>query len=105
MTQGSLTYGIDGGHGSTVVRLEGVLDFHAHPVFRTLLGELDTPSQTGPVVFDLGGLTSIDPAGLGLLLIARRRLRNRGLTLRRPSPDVDHVLALTGFAAMVPISA
>ncbi len=101
----ALNYVVQNGPENITVRLEGVLELAAHPVFRSLLEDLDRQERAASVTFDLGGVSSIDPAGLGLLLIARRRLGGRRLALRNPCPDVNHVLSLTGFSALVPLVA
>lgn len=103
MTQTPLSYGIESTGQETVVRFHGGLDFSAHPLFRTLLADLKAQPAANTVIFDISAVSAIDPAGLGLILIARRYCQQRGLKLRNPSPDVAHVLTLTGFDAMVPI--
>ena len=53
------------------VHLSGCLDFGAHKIFQSLITELGSASPSQKVVIDLNELDSIDPAGLGLLLIAK----------------------------------
>jgi anti-anti-sigma factor len=86
----------------TQVFLSGELCFDAHATIRNILNELDNQTTKGPVVFCMSDVRKIDPAGLGLLLIANTRLRDRGFSLKAPSPEVDHVLSLTRFTTLVP---
>ena len=62
------------------------------------LGAVDlAPTAASPVVLDLAGVSFIDCAGLGELLLLRRLLLGQGrqLRLRSPSPVVTHLLAWT----------
>jgi anti-anti-sigma factor len=77
---------------------------------RTLLrGRLDSTSVAevrdellaleGNLVLDLGGLTYISSAGLGILLMLLKKLKKKGHTVRLVNlqPPVRNVFVLTGF--------
>ena len=99
----SLSYRLSGTGATTRVTLAGPLTFAGHRLLRGLLDELAGIAEARPVVFDLGGVSEVDSAGLGLLLIARDALLG-GLSLAAPSAPVERVLALTGFHDPIPRS-
>ena len=95
----------DAGVQAVTVVVEGELDLHSASVLRSVLNEAE---EAGPdrVVLDLGGLTFIDSAGIGVLVGALRRLEARGGTLTvvdvpnaiRRVFDVTHLSKAFGLA-------
>ncbi len=86
------------GSGITIV-LSGRLTFVENANFRQVIERLSEPGLA-PIDFDLGGLDYIDSAGLGMLLIARDAVANRGgrIRLRHISGQVKRILDLARFA-------
>jgi anti-sigma B factor antagonist len=85
------------GTGPPVVALSGDLDIATAPSLRAELSEVN--ARGGDVVVDLRGLRFIDSTGLGVLVAARRDASDRGhkVTLRGPSSNVVHLLAISGL--------
>ena len=82
--------------GAVVVRLHGDLGRHP-PTDVESLGQ-GLAAATDPVVINVAGVTSIDPAGLRWLmhLTGAARRAGRALILESPTPPVEAVLTLTG---------
>ena len=101
-----MKYDLKPGAGDLTVMMHGDLSFQDHPVFKKLLAELGAAGQKR-WVFDLQNLSSIDSAGIGMLLIARDNGDAEGatLSLRAPQGNVRKVLDLTRIGDMMPISA
>jgi len=88
------------GPGVVLVRASGDLDAYTAPGLRTHLYEAtDGGADAELVVVDLQNITFIDSAGLGTLVGAHRRMRERGGRLRivRPPPLVARAFELTGL--------
>lgn len=88
--------------GATVVELLGELDVGSAEY---VYPHLEAAAQWPPpllVVLDLGGLEFIDCYGLSVLLRARRKVVERGGTLRMvcDRPQSRRLLALTGLDAV-----
>lgn len=81
-----------------VLTLDGRVTFKEQSAFRTLLDAFFA-EDAEPYILDLGAVTLIDSAGLGLLLIARRNAQTKGadIILRRPPPEVRMTLELAKF--------
>lgn len=92
-------------HGHEVVlRLAGSLDLATGPSLRTALdGILDSRPQR--VVLDLAGVTFLDSAAIGVVVVACKALRRVGgeLVLRAPSPNVALVLDTVGLQRTITI--
>lgn len=84
--------------GVALVRLTGDLDAYTAVAFRTDLHDA-TEAEAQLVVVDLTAITFIDSAGLGALVGAHRRMRERGGLLRivRPPRLVHRAFELTGL--------
>jgi anti-sigma B factor antagonist len=84
-----------------LITLSGELDLHTAPDMRAdvseLLGERPLPDS---VVIDLSEVTFMDSLGLGTLVVGHRICGELGvrLTVRNPSPFVDRMLTVSGFA-------
>jgi anti-anti-sigma factor len=81
----------------TVLALEGELDSTTAADARERISEL-VPSD-GAALLDLGGMTYMSSAGLRVLLLVYRQVRECGvpLALSRINPDVAEVMTDTGF--------
>lgn len=85
-----------------LVRLSGRLTFNNHADFRGMVREIQE-SAAPQVTIDLSGLTFIDSAGLGMLLIAREELldADRSLTLRGAEGQVKRVFEVARLSQIV----
>jgi len=85
----------DHGDDAAVVRLVGELDLASADELRECLAAL--AGRGRDVVVDLAELTFIDAGGLGVLARARvvAEAKRCTITLRRPTPGVARVLAIT----------
>ncbi|HSV28124.1 MAG TPA: STAS domain-containing protein [Candidatus Omnitrophota bacterium] len=86
--------------GATVeIRLAGELTFAQHRKFRQVVANIE---QTTPahVTFDLSRVEYIDAAGLGLLLVARDAVSNKGgrSALAGAQGQVGRMLAVARFS-------
>jgi len=92
--------------GSTIVRLQGNLDFTTAPAVRERLRDLLSASAK-LLVIDLSGVSSSDTAGLAVLIGTQRRARARGITVRlaAPSLQVAELLRVTGLDSSLTICA
>lgn len=83
--------------GVTVLALDGDLDSSTSGDVRERLGEL-VPA-TGSVLLDLSRMTYMSSAGLRVLLLVYRQVRETGvrLALAAMTRDVTEVTAATGF--------
>lgn len=97
----SLTFSIDvedAGDGRGVLVVEGDVDLYTSPQLRDRLAESMENGRLLLVV-DLAGTTFIDSSGLGALIGAHARLRERRgrLVLCCPRDEVVRTLELTGL--------
>jgi anti-sigma B factor antagonist len=83
--------------------VEGDLENLTVAQFREALAPLPWGSW---VVFDLGAVSFVDSAGLGALIGAIRRCRERGgdAVVCRPRPSVNRVLQLVGLTRMARVT-
>ena len=98
----NLTTRVDG----VQVDLQERLGFTDHTGFRSLVGEV-CETKPSRVVVDLAGVTAIDSAGLGLLVILNDRVKLHGgtVTLTRPSEVVARLLGVVEFEKIFAIEA
>jgi anti-sigma B factor antagonist len=82
-----------------VVALSGEIDIASAPEVRAALAEAASHAVTGMII-DLGAVTFMDAAGLGVLAEAFRRTRHLpgGLRLVAVPARVQRLLAITGLA-------
>lgn len=96
----------DADDGRPVLRVAGAIDVAAAPRLRRALVGAQAPGPDGeprrPPVVDLSATTSIDAAGLGVLLSAARLARRHGhtLELRAPNARVVRLLEVTALAPL-----
>jgi anti-sigma B factor antagonist len=91
--------------GAVVLGLEGELDAESATEVRERLGDLILHGVL-TVVVDLQHLTFIDSTGLGVLVGAVRRLRERGgdLVLSAPPPAVLRAIEVSGLAEIFTVT-
>lgn len=92
--------------GRVVVHLRGELDVSTTQVLRQRLIDLIDGQGNLSVVLELSGVTFIDSAGIGLVVGAHRRLREKGgsLVVSSPSRQVACVLDATGLWSTLSIA-
>lgn len=88
----------------TIVRLEGGCDLAEVPRLREVLAPL-VPPEVNELVIDVSELQMLDDTGLGVLLGALRRQRERGgrLKLAGAGGPVLESLRLTGLTEILPL--
>lgn len=69
-------------HGAPTLQVSGEVDLSTLPAFRDQLMRLVDDHAGDAVAVDLDGVTALDDAGLGMLLGAAGRARQRGGDLR-----------------------
>jgi anti-anti-sigma factor len=84
--------------GRVVVTVEGALDVHTAPELRHRLLDVIEGQGNRRLVLELQGMTSIDRAGVAVLVDALKRLqRNAGtLVLSGPAPHIVDTLVAAG---------
>ena len=84
--------------------LSGRFDKSARvPVETALAGAEDRPCNQ--VILDFSGVSSMDSAGIGKLLLLYYSLRKKrvALTVMNPRPSVEDLLQMVNLAAFIPI--
>lgn len=92
------------GEGAYVVSLRGELDLSGGPDLEAALLNAEQ-SNAAQILVDLGELTFIDSAGLGVLVraAARSSLNGNRLRITSPQDQVASVLRLTGLDNHLPV--
>lgn len=90
--------------GICTVTGKGSLTFEDYSSVVALLDNLCTASD-GTIIFDLQHVTSIDSAGIGLLLLMSDRLKGAGksLSLSRPNTNAMQVLEVAKISELIEI--
>ena len=101
-----MSFDVSTADGRAVVAVDGELDAYTSHELRTCLAELDEEGVTR-IAVDLRRLTFVDSSGLGVLMGAARRARDRGgqVVLREVSPQIRRVLDVTGLSDLLPLEA
>jgi anti-anti-sigma factor len=101
--RGQLDIVVEAGERRRIVKLVGELDMGNATDVRACLNDLIGAGFD--IVIDLSGLRFIDSSGLGVLVTAHKRSkeRDRSLTLRRPSSQVAKGLEVTGVARVIAV--
>lgn len=91
--------------GSVVVTVRGDLDVSTGHLLRKGLVDLIDGQGNLSLVLDVSRVSFIDSAGIGVLVGAHRRLRDKGgsLVLRAPSRQMAGVLDATGLSATLTV--
>ena len=88
-----------------LVRAAGEIDISNISIFRQAMEQAQEAGE-GRLTVDLCNVTFIDTAGLAELIIAAKRLKNKGETLRvvvRESSQPEYVLKTTGLDVILDI--
>lgn len=88
-----------------VISVIGELDFSTAPLLRAQVIEL-LNGDVSNLVIDLGRMEFIDSSGLGVLVAALKRMRERDgrLLLRSPSANTSMVLRVSGLDKLLLVS-
>ena len=90
---------------SGLLRMEGTFTFEAHGPFKAATTGLLEREDLRAITLDLAGVTYMDSAALGMLLLLRERAEARGLkvVLSRPAPTVRNILQVVQFGKLFEI--
>jgi HptB-dependent secretion and biofilm anti anti-sigma factor len=93
-------------NGDDIVAFSGDLTFTDHLAFREVADRL-AAAPGKKLVIELSGLTFVDSAGLGMLLIARDEATkaNRSVVLRGAQGQVQRMFTLTKFDKLFTVEA
>ena len=93
---------VDGSKATVAIR--GELDVYTAPKLRGRLHEL-LDEGVSEITLDLADLSFIDSSGLGVIVGALKRLRERdgNLVLRAPSRSTSKVLEITGLSRILDV--
>lgn len=96
-----MQYTITGAGPQRLISLDGSFTFDDHPVFRALLRLLEADGINA-CELDLSGVSFIDSAALGMLLLLREKAQAHGfsVTLARPRGQVKKMLDISEFGTM-----
>lgn len=88
------------GRGGTAVRIRGEVDLYTASQLRERLDE--ATEHGGHVVVDLESLDFIDSTGLGVLVGALKRVRERDgdIVLRNANPSTAKILEIAGLTKL-----
>ncbi len=83
------------------ISLQGTFTFDDHPVFRALLQQLEEEGIS-QCELDLSGVSFIDSAALGMLLLLREKAQTCGFSIElfRPQGQVKKMLEISEFGTM-----
>ena len=103
MERATSTFDVQRADGASEVRVAGELDVaSASELHRTLRAEL--AAGMDQVVLDLSAVAFMDSSALrALLSVLNDGDAGRRLVVRRPSPPVERLLAVTGLGDVVPV--
>ncbi len=92
--------------GTVVVAVNGEVDASGSGLLRSKIDDVIDDESPLALVIDLQGLTFMDSTGLGVLVHALKRMRERGgdLTLSAPSPSTRKLLDISGLDRIFPVS-
>lgn len=92
--------------GSVVVAVTGEVDAAGSEELRTRLDDVIDDESPMELVVDLHELAFMDSTGLGVLVHALKRMRERGgeLTLSAPSPSTRKLLDISGLDRIFPVT-
>lgn len=99
--------GLESEERHVVIRVGGEMDLDRAPMLRDALHTVITrPGCPAEIVVDLSELTFCDSSGLNALIQSRRTAQDHGrrISLRAPSPQILHLLELTGTENLFPLT-
>jgi anti-sigma B factor antagonist len=97
----ALTVAVADEDGHVVVRLTGELDLSGITTLESRLAPVLRRADLDEIVFDLADLGFIDSSGLAVLV--KTAASGKRVRLRRPSPLVREVVAVTGLDSLLPV--
>jgi anti-sigma B factor antagonist len=100
-TDDDISYEIHHQQGCAIVVTAGDIDLHSAPYLREALEAASVLSET--VVVDLTDSQFVDSSGLGVLVGAHRRGRQRAVSLVKPPPILRKLLRLTRLGAILTV--
>jgi anti-anti-sigma factor len=83
----------------TVVRVRGDIDISTSERFSAMLAEAVGDDSSGPVTFDLAGVSFIDSSGLAALISVVRG--GHPVVVRNASPAVHRIVGATGLGEIL----
>lgn len=91
-------------HGIRRITLNGQLDIDGTNQIETQLAEL-CAGENQRILLDLSGVSFLASIGIRLLTLTAKSIvsRNGKIVLLHPTPDVQHVLDVTGIPVMIPV--
>lgn len=100
-----MDYQITVSEADFMASLRGELSFVDHGRFREILEKMKV-SQSSSVVLNIEGLSSIDSAGIGMLLIAAEQAKRSSQTFRvdRPNGQVERILSLANLGDVINVA-
>lgn len=99
-----MKYRLDTQPDQTRIQLSGTLSFQDHLDFRRMVDEV-MATKPRKVTVDLDELSTIDSAGLGLLVILNGKMKETGgsVTLSRPNEAISRLLTVVQFEKLCTI--
>lgn len=93
-----MEYSVEESDSKFAARLSGELSFVDHQRFRDLLDKMKA-SKKRVVVLNVRGVSSIDSAGIGMLLIAaeQAKMNSQSFSVDKPSGQVEKILDLSNL--------
>jgi anti-anti-sigma factor len=87
-----------------LIKLKGKFDITGTSEIEAKFGEYCS-GENARVVIDLSGVDFLASIGIRLLSLTAKSVASRGgmMVLLNPTPDVHHVLEITGIPAILPI--
>ena len=91
-------------NGIRLMTLNGQLDIDGTNQIETQLAEL-CAGENQRILLDLSGVSFLASIGIRLLTLTAKSIvsRNGKIVLLHPTPDVQHVLDVTGIPTMIPV--
>ena len=92
-------------NGDGVVHMHGRFDFNTHRAFKEACDQLLQDGEISRIDINLAGVEYLDSSALGMLLVLRERVSEKGkaLTLVGPGPMVSQVLDIANFGKLFTI--
>ena len=91
-------------NGIRQIELNGKLDIDGTNQIETQLAQA-CAGENLRILLDLSGVSFLASIGIRLLTLTAKSIVSQGgkIVLLRPTPDVHHVLDVTGIPAMIPV--